>query len=223
MAATYNQLLRDAAGYKAQLDAATTDKDRIYYRGKYLATLKKAEKLNPSGIVPRSVNRRSTSTRIADEIAVELQNHRNQINTSIRNNKTTADKKNNTLAKEIGLKIRRIATSISSLKHARNDTERKNAKKNIAKDALGIGGTLLKSPVMIASRVLSTLGPLAIIITTLPITLLAAGLSLVIDIGEGQVKETNEYNNTGIHQMSKCLQDAVRSISNKIYQTTGRI
>ena len=224
MAKTYYDYMLRAQDNRVKLDEAlkaSDSKNIIYYRGKYVAELQKAFRLNPNGIVPASVTG-SASIRIEDAIKAELKKHKTQITYSIQKNKLNANIKNLTLVKEVGLKIKRLSTDASLLKHASTKKDKVEAKKQVAKSTLGVVGSVVKSPVMVASKVLSTVGPLAIIITTLPLQVLNLGVSMVIDIQNGTVKD-NPYSDTFVHQMSKCLGDAVKSVSKSVYNVVGRL
>ena len=221
MAHTYNDYLSTAASYKAKLDQAEIERDTkniIYYSGKYLYYLKQAYRIDPTGLVPPSVIGLPTSRPIDAEIQLQLTNHQNRINFAIRQNKAEANINRPTFSTELKLKIRRLKTRISQLRHVRGSTRGKD----VAKDALSVAGTALKAPVMITSKVASKFGPLAITIVTLPVTVLASLLSITFDISEN--KSTNKnYSDTAVHQMTDALKDGVRRISNKVYETTGRI
>ena len=226
MRRNYDEWLENAKEQKEQLDIATAAgnaKDVIYYRGKYLFALKQAYKLDPDGIVPASVTKYGHDVDLDQEIKVQLENHQNQINVSIRHNKNKSSIKRNTLSSEFGLKIRRLATRVSQANFATNAVEKKEAQKGIAKDAASLAGTVVKAPVMVAAKVTSAVGPLAIMIAALPFTVLASLLSVTIDVFNGKTSEPSDYMNTPVTKLSVALQDGVKKLSTTAYETVGRI
>ena len=222
----YNEWLENAKEQKEQLDRATAEgnaKDVIYYRGKYLFALKQAYKLDPDGIVPSSVTKYDFDVDLDQEIKTQLSNHQNQIDASIRHNKNRSSIKRPTLTSEFGLKIRRLATRVSQANFATNASEKKEARKEIAKDAASLAGTVAKAPVMVAAKVTSAVGPLAIMIAALPFTVLSSLLSATIDVFNGKTPEPSDYMNTPVTKLSVALQDGVKKLSTTAYETVGRI
>jgi len=221
MSRSYRDWLDIASNHKIRLQFAIEEdnnKDIIYFRGKYIYDLKQAYKIDPNGIIPSSVNMRDSDCSIAEEISAELHNHQRLIETSISANKDKADVKNKTLSKEFGLKIRRLSTRASQVNFATGHA----TKKDVANDSLGLAKTVVKAPGMIAAKVISKIGPLAITILGLPITLLASGISFVVGVSNGSVSN-DTYNNTVVHQMSNSLKDGVRKISNSLYKGLGKL
>lgn len=225
MARTYNDYLRLALDNKRKLNQALSDKDQknvIYYRGKLIFNLKQAHKLNPTCVVPASITG-SLPVNVDAYINQQLANHKNVIDKAIENNKKKTSIKKNSLAKEISLKLRRLSTKANQFKFATDPVRKSALKKDIAKDSLSLAGTaLIKAPIMTTAKVISNVGPLAITIMALPITVFSSLLSATIDISNGKVKEPSDYNNTGIHQLSNCLKDAVKKLSKQTYETVGR-
>ena len=222
MAKLYIDYMNNAFHFKKNLDLSIANNDTtniVYYRGKYINALKQAYKLNPNGVLPASISNLS----IEEEIKIQLDQHQQSINVAIKENKVTANVKKRTLGKEVGLKVRGLSTAISKLKVASTSQEKQQAKKEVRKSSLKLGGSALKAPVMIASKILTKLGPLAIIITALPLTILASGISFFWNLSNGDEPKFNEYTNTPIHQMSAGLQSAVKSVSAGIYNTIGRL
>lgn len=221
MAKTYNTCINEAFIMKQNLTAAINNDDQkniIYYRGKYLNLLKQIYKMNPSAVISSL-----SSKPIEDEIKDQLDEHQATINIQIKENKKSASVKKNTLSKEIGLKIRNLATSITKLKMANTDQEKKAARKEVAKNSLKLSGTALKTPVMATAKVLTLVGPIAILITTLPLMLFASSVSFFWSLSNDKEPQFKEYSNTPIHQMSFGLQSAVKSLSGEIYNTIGRL
>ena len=225
MAKNYTDYLRLALDNKRNLDQALADKngkDVLYYRGKMLFNLKQAHKLNPTCIVPASITG-STPVNIESYINTQLANHRATIDRAIAANKKKTSIKKHCLSKEIALKIRRLSTRADQLNFATSAASKKAIKKEIVKDSLSLAGTtLIKAPVMTTAKVLSKVGPLAITIAALPITVLSSLLSATIDVYNGQVSEPETYNKTCIHQMSNTLKDAVKTLSTRTYESVGR-
>lgn len=222
----YDEWLDQARLQKKHLDNAIGErnaKDVIYYRGKYLFALKQAYKLDPDGVVPSAVTGYDYDVDLDQEIKVQLENHQNQINASIRNNKNHSSIQRHTLSSEFGLKIRRLATRVSQANFATNATEKKEAQKGIAKDAASLAGTVVKAPVMVAAKVTSAVGPLAVMIAALPFTVLASLLSVTIDVFNGKTSEPSDYMNTPVTKLSVALQDGVKKLSTTAYETVGRI
>lgn len=222
----YDEWLDQAREQKAHLDNAIVErnaKDVIYYRGKYLFALKQAYKLDPDGVVPSAVTGYGYDVDLDQEIKVQLENHQNQINASIRNNKNHSSIQRHTLSSEFGLKIRRLATRVSQANFATNAAEKKEAQKGIAKDAASLAGTVVKAPVMVAAKVTSAVGPLAVMIAALPFTVLASLLSVTIDVFNGKTSEPSDYMNTPVTKLSVALQDGVKKLSTTAYETVGRI
>lgn len=222
----YNDWLDLARAQKEQLDIATADgnaKDVIYYRGRYLHALKQAHKLDPDGIVPDAVTGYGYDVDLTAEIQTQLQNHRNQIERSLRSNKVNSSINNHTLSTEFGLKIRRLATRASQVNFATNAAEKREAWKGVAQDSLGLVGTVAKAPFMITAKVVSAVGPLAITIAALPFTVLASALTITIDAFNGRASEPSDYMNTPVTKMSVALQDGVKKLSKAAYEATGRI
>lgn len=220
MKKNYSDWVNLATQYKSNLDQAYADsnsRDVIYYRGKYLHALKQAYKLNNSGIVPFTRDGTTVNRPISDVIKVELKNHQDQIDASLSDNRVNSDVKNNTFSTELALKIRRLATRASQVDFSTGSAD----KKQVTKDALGIAGTALKAPFMITSKVLSKIGPLAITIVGLPFTVLASALAATVDISNG--KSSGDYSNTVVHQLSDALKDGVKSISDNIYKSVGKM
>ena len=227
MARDYNYWMTSAASHKSRLDQAIADgngKDILYYRGKYLYDLKQAHKLNPSGYVPASFYGLSSGVYdIADIINHELTNHRKHIDSSIQTNKRGASIKKMTIGRELGLKIRRLATRFSQISFASSPTAKKALKKEAAKDGASLAGSVIKAPFMAAAKVTSALGPLAITICFLPAKVFASLLTITIDAYNGRTSEPSDYNNTAVDQISGALKDGVRKLSKVTYETIGRI
>lgn len=226
MSRNYNDWLYIAKDHKNKLDQAIAErnaKDVIYYRGKYLFALKQAHKLNPSGIVPQSVTNYGYDVALKDEIQVQLTNHKNQIDASLRGNKNNSSIRDNTLTKEIGLKIRRLSTRISQVNFATNANERKNSIKGAVKDSASMMGTVAKAPIMVAAKVTSAVGPLAITICALPLKVFASLLTITIDAFNGKASEPSDYMNTPIDKLSDTLKDGVKKLSKVTYESVGRI
>ena len=227
MARNYNDWLNVAMKHKSRLDQAIADKnskDIIYFRGKYLYDLKQAHKLNPRGIVPPALTG-STAARIETVIGTELSNHQVHIDKALRENKRTASIKSHSMSKELGLKIRRLSTRADQVNFATNTAVRNGARKELAKDSASLAAsTVLKAPVMVAAKVGSKVGPLAITIFFLPAKVVNTLLSVTIDVYNGKVKkDMSEYNNTVVDQLSNTLKDAVRQVSKHTYETVGRM
>ena len=221
MAKTYNEWLSIADDHKARLDYALSHnnaKDILYYRGKYIYDLKQAYKLNNRGTIPAGICGKRTTTNLLSEIQYELRQHQVHIDNRLQENKQNSNINNHTLSSELGLKIRRLATRASQVDFATGSA----TKSDIAKDALSLAGTTIKAPVMVSAKVVSKIGPLAITICALPVTLLASLLSFVVDVGRDK-PHYEGYNNTVVHQFSDTLKDAVRSLSTSMYNGLGRI
>ena len=241
MARTYNDYLNLAATHKRELDnleqtrrdlqqriannqsvdpnqLESVNRDIILCRGRYISNLRRAYALNPTASIPPAVTGQATNVRLYLEIQNQLIEHQNQIDIRLRRNKAQSNINRPTLTKELNLKIERLKSRIHQRQQARNSVRGSD----IEKDSLGIVGTAVKAPIMIATKIISKLGPLAITIVALPATLLASLLAVTFDISEK--RPTNkDYNNTVVHQMSNALKDGVVKISNSIYQATGRI
>ena len=226
MARTFNERLQAIAHLRTQLNDAMRrgdSKDIIYYRGKLLNQLKSAQKAYPTNIVPASMSGTGNDETVTNLVNIELNNHKNHINNAIRENKRSANTGNMSLPKEVGLKLRRLATDISKLKRAQGGREKSQAAWNITKSSLGLAGTAIKAPIMIASKVVSKVGPLAIAITALPLKLAASFMSISFDVLTGQVNESKDYSGVAITKMSTALGNAVKSIGNAGYKLAGRL
>jgi len=226
MARNYGDWLSVAARQKAKLDQAIYDrnaKDVLYYRGKYLAALKQAQKLNPSGLVPASLTGAYRDFPIDYVVHEELVNHQNQIQANLNANKMDAINGKPRITKEIGLKIRRLATHVSQYRQAQNSDEKREMKKEIAKDSAGLTGTAIKTPIMAAAKVTSKIGPLTIKIVALPLKVLSSLLSVTIDVVNGKTSDPSVYSNTWVDQLSDGLGNLVKNVSNSVYQNVGRI
>ena len=226
MARSYMDLLTKATKQRLRLDQAIADgnqKEILRLRGRYLLTLKQAHKLNPTGNVPPQVTGYSALTPISDVISTELNNHQNYIDSCLRANKRNSSIKNYTLAKEVGLKLRRLSTRADQVNFATNAATRNSLKQEMAKDSAGMVGTAIKAPIMVGARVLNKAGPVVISLFFLPFKAVSALLSVTLDISNGNTKsDISEYNNTVVHQLSHTLEDAVRNVSKTIYNNTGR-
>lgn len=221
MARNYNDWLSDALTHRRSMEQAIASNDQkniVYHSGKYLYALKQAYKLNNTGIVPMVVTGLTTDVAIDAAIRTQLCNHQANINSAIRANKRSSNISNHTFSTELALKIRRLATRVTAANFATGMA----TKKDILKDSLGIVGTGIKGAVMLPAKIVSKVGPLAITILTLPLTVVASGLDFVIDIADGKV-EKDTYNNTVVHQLTDGLKDAVRSLGNITYNSVGRI
>lgn len=227
MAKSYADLLNKARSHRLYLDAAIDEgnaKDILYYRGKYIADLKKNFKLNPSGVVPTSVSGYARNVSIEDAISNELRLHKNHIDASIRSNKSTATMKTHALSKEFGLKIRRLSTRYSQINFAKSEAEKNMIKKETVRDKASLAGTVAKAPFMVTAKVASKVGPLGITLLFLPANVLASLLSVTIDVSTGEVSsDMSKYNNTPINVISKDLKNAVKTLSNKTYEAVGRM
>ena len=224
MAKTYNDWLTMATHYGNRLDqaiAANDNKNILYCRGKYLYALKQAHKLNPSGILPPSVTGRSSNIALTAEINQVVRNHQAFIDQQLRANKDQRVTPKPSISKEIGLKLRRLSTRVKEVNMATGTA----TKKDVVKDALSLTGSVLKVPVLVTTKVASTVGPLAVTLFTLPATLLASALSVGVDVYNGDVKkvDTDKYSNTIIHNMSNGLKKAVKNVSNNIHNTVARL
>ena len=222
----YYEWLDAAREQKIELDRAIADgnaKDVIYRRGKYLYALKQAYKIDPDGIVPNAVTNYGYDVDLNQEIKVQLENHQNQIDASIRHNKHKSSIKNPTLFNEFGLKIRRLASRVSQVNFATNAAEKREAKQGIAKDAASLAGTAIKAPVMVAAKVTSAVGPLVVMVAALPFTVLASLLTITVDAFNGKTSEPSDYMNTPVTKMSVALQDGVKKLSTTAYEAVGRI
>ena len=219
---TYNTWIKEAEIIKKILDDAikiNSVTDIIYYRGKYINALKQINKVNPTALIP-SLSQLS----IQEEIKVQLNQHQITVDNAIKENKRETNVKKNTLSKEIGLRIRSLSTAIDKLKTASTEQEKKAARKEVTKSSLKLGGTtLVKAPVMAAAKVLTVAGPIAVLIATLPFTVFAGALSFFWSLSNDKEPKYSEYSNTTIHKMSSGLQSAVKSVSEGLYNTIGRI
>lgn len=223
---TYGDWLDLAANHKQNLDSAVANKNPkevLYYRGKYLFALRQAHKLNPAGILPGAVTGYNYAVNLTDEIKVQLDNHRRQIERSLSDNKKNSNIKSTTLLQELGLKINRLSTRFSQVNFATNANEKKTASLNALNDSLGLLGTIAKSPVMAAAKVTSAVGPLAITICALPIKAFASLMAVTIDLYNGKVSTESSYNNTVVDQLTKTLKDGIKQLSKTTYESIGRI
>ena len=222
----YNDWLKKAQKSKYYLNDAISNKDEkkiLYYRGKYLSYLKHAHKENPNGTISPFISGLSNALPIEDVINEELKNHQKQIEVSLINNKKNSSIKNKTLSKEIGLKIRRLSTRYNQINFATGAFERKNIKKEMLKDSAGLAGTAIKAPFMATAKVASVAGPLLIGLTFLPLRLVAAGLSVTMDISNGKVVKENPYNSTCIAKLTDDLKNGLKEISKQTYEHVGKI
>lgn len=221
MARSFTEWLDAADEHKQRLDYAIAEdnqKDILYYRGKYLFDLKQAYKLNNTGVIPAGICGKTAPTNLANEIRAELQRHQIHIDNALQTNKRESNITKHTLSKEIGLKIRRLATRASQVNFASGTAN----KANIARDAAGLAKTVIKAPVMVAAKVASKIGPLAITIIGLPITVLASGIAFVADAGR-EKPVGGPYNNTVVHQFSDALKEAINDLSKITYKSVGKI
>ena len=221
MARSFTEWLDAADEHKQRLDYAIAEdnqKDILYYRGKYLFDLKQAYKLNNTGVIPAGICGKASPTNLANEIRAELQRHQAHIDNALQTNKRESNITKHTLSSELGLKIRRLATRVSQVNFASGTA----TKANIARDSAGLAKTAIKAPIMIAAKVASAFGPLAITIIGLPITLLASGIAFVADAGK-EKPTGGPYNDTVVHQLSDALKDAVKSLSKTTYKSVGKI
>lgn len=218
MAKGYNDYIQDALKLKTNLNNSISSnniQDAIYYRGKLIHSLRCAYKLNPNAQVPSplAVNGNSDINAV---INTELTTHKVNITASIRSNKQQSSVQKCTLTNEFKLKIRNLATSITAQKQNGNNG------KQITKDALSLAGTVAKAPVMVTSKVVSKIGPLAITLFMLPFTVVSSMIAVTIDIDKGKVRN-DSYNNTVVHQMSNVLKKGVKDIANIAYKATGKL
>lgn len=223
---TYDDWIISATEYRKYLDDAINSKnpkDILYYRGKYLFALKQAHKLNSSAVLPRNVTGYSYDTYLADEIKVQLENHKRQIEVSLSDNKKQANIKSTTLIKELGLKIRRLSTRATQINFATNATEKQKAIQNTVHDSAGLLGTVVKSPIMATAKVVSAVGPLVITIGALPLNVFASLLAVTIDLYNGKVASESTYNNTVVNQLSNTLKDGIKQLTKVTYESIGRI
>lgn len=219
MAKTYLDYLRDAAGYKRSLNNAlstSNSKDIIYYRGKYLYALKSAHKLNPTASLPGS------GKLLADEIRDELVNHQIHLNAAINQNKKATGNTKPSIPKEVGLKMRRLSTSISQANFA---TGGLSYKKNIIKNSASLAGSvLIKAPIVTSAKVISKVGPLAVTIILLPALLLERGILEISAIdGTVGVNEKNKNDYTAINSLGNELKKGIKQIANTIEKNTRSI
>ena len=163
-----------------QAIASNDQKNIVYHSGKYLYALKQAYKLNDTGNVPMAVTGLTTDVAIDAAIRTQLCNHQTNIETAIRANKRSSNIANHTFSTELALKIRRLATRVTEANFATGTA----TKKDIFKDSMGLVGTGIKGAFMIPAKIASKVGPLAITVLTLPLTVVASGLDFVIDIAD---------------------------------------
>ena len=101
MAKGYTDYLDIARNHRMELDNAIANrnsKDILYHRGKYLIALRQAHKMNPTAVIPSSVTGLSSRASISDVIETELENHQDQIDRCIKDNKRNSSIKNNTIS-----------------------------------------------------------------------------------------------------------------------------
>ena len=222
MAKSYTDWLDEAENHRIKLEDALNDKDPkgvIYHRGKYIRALKKAHQLNPTGVVSTTVTGAATPLPIEHVIQSELKNHQRQIDVSLKEAKRTVSIKNACVLRESKLKIRRLIARADQMNFARGVSAKNAHKKELAKESASLAATsLIKAPVMTTMKVTSVLGPLTVKIALFPAKFIASGLSIFS--GNSDV---NVYNNTVVHQFSRCLEDAVKTVSVNTYETVGRM
>lgn len=221
MAKNFNDWLNIATQHRINLEQALRDgdgKNVLYYRGKYIYSLKQAHRLNSSANLDSSVTGHSITVTLQEEIQAELRDHQSQIDALLKANKKHSNVENHTLSQELGLKIRRLATRASQVNFATGTA----TKKDVVADSLGLAGTtLVKAPIMASAKVLSGIGPLVVKVFTLPFTILADAV-VGVEIYNGNLKD-NAYHNTWVHKFSNGLEDAVGKTFGAVYKGVGKI
>ena len=223
MIKTYEEYLELALDYREMLDKATANQNQksvIYYRGKYIAMLKKAYRIDNEGILPKSVSGLSRDVPIIQEIQRQLKGHQRQIDVAIREN-TSKETENPSVPKEIALKFRKLATRISQVNF-------KTGTSNVGHVALDLaslsGSIFLKAPVAGASKVISSVGPLAIRLFTIPVNLFWATFFTDANLG---VKEKDQkkraYDQTVVYKLSESLQNIVKNVFENVNDITKRM
>ena len=219
---TYDDWLDMAERYGNRLDQAITNNDSkniLYCRGKYLYALKQAHKLNPSGILPPMVTGRSSNIALTAEINQVARNHQAYINSQLQANKRRSDGKNPSITKELGLKIRRLSTRVKEVNMSTGTAK----KSDIVKDAASLTGSVLKVPVLATTKVVSTVGPLAVTLLSLPVVMLASAAHISIDVYNGKTIDGPTYDKTVVYKMSNGLKKVVKGMSDSLHNTVARL
>lgn len=225
MKKTYDDWMNIARIHREALDNALTTnraQDILYYRGKYLYDLKQANNLNPSGIVKSEVSGTSVSVPVTTLIQSVYSEHSNFINKELATNKKNSSHEDATLSKEFGLKLRRLSNHVSQANFATGATQKRDNVKEIAKDSLGLAGTVLKTPFMLSARVMSLVGPLTVNILFLPLKFVSSIVSITA-ASVFEMRQKDEYDHKILDSMSDGLGKAITYVSNKAYDKLGSL
>lgn len=212
MKKSYSDYLNLAYVYKQNLDKCISNKDStgiIYNRGNYINMLKYLYRLNPSKRLPPVL----TTLPIEEELKNQLSLHQDVIDKAIKNNKNKNSKKVDT---QLKLNKDNLKASIEALKLMRDDNEKKQGRKKVAKNSVKLGSASI-------IKTVSILGPLMIWVGALPLAIVASGISFFWSLSNGKTPQFNEYANTPVHQLSNTLQNAVRSLSQTAYDAVKKI
>lgn len=225
MSTEYDSWMDLAKEHREKLDDALADNDEkniLYYRGKYLFALRQAYKVNKVGLVDPSVSGLSTATSVDTVVRNVYKDHAEFINKRIIENKVHASIKEPTLAREFGLKMRRLACHVSQACFPHRAATKKQLGKEIAKDVGSLVGSVAKTPFMLTARVISTVGPLAIGIASFPFRLLSgfftSTASSIFGIGDA----SNAFDNKVIKTVTTGLGNAIKFVGDKTYGWVGR-
>jgi hypothetical protein len=136
----------------------------------------------------------------------------------------TAFGKAMTTLKENSLKIERLKTRVEQYKRSTDPAKKAAKKREIVKDSFGLAATaLIKSPIMLTSKVLSAVGPLFIGVMLLPADLVNRMLACFADNYNGVSRHSADYSDTFVSQISKSLREGIKTISQATYQNVGRM
>lgn len=218
MAINFLDCQSNALFHRDQLNLALeeeNEKNILYNRGKYIYFLKQLHKIDPYA---RIATGDGSTIPVEQEISAQLQTHQEFIKSAIRQNKNTDNVTISSISKEIGLKIRRLSTRASQVDFSSGRARRVK----VVTDALGLAKSIAKLPIMISSKVLSKIGPLAVTVLSFPFALIASTVEFGLDVTD-EKKKLGTYDDTVVHQMSDALKVAVKTAFEATYKTIGRL
>ena len=179
-------------------DPVKYQKEITVTRGRLLRILYKEHKLEPDPVIKGTIH---------NEIKNHLEEHKKQLNSRIAS-KDVSKSMFIQIPEELGLKFKKVKTSIKNIKYATTTKEKISEGFKTVGNTLSIGGTILKVPVVGALRLGSTVSPVVSKIVVFPLHI----PGLIGHVARGIVKPDSKYTGQWVDKCGDGLNNFIKGM-----------